>query len=217
MNNYEPNEASNDSSQMAPGNNYNVPPQQPPYYSTNYVQQPQVEQKASVGFAILSFLIPIAGLIIFLTQKSKRPKTAKVSGICALVSFILNIIASIIIVVVSSTAIIGASYDIAESIDDYSSSYSDNSYADDALDYEDDSNGSAFDMEINVGYTYNLTLDNLPMGYTKDDLIWKSNDTSIATIDKSGNITGVSNGIVMISVKTNDGEYYKSFVIHVVE
>lgn len=180
-------------------------------------QQPPVEQKASVGFAILSFFIPLAGLIIFLTQKSKRPKTAKVSGICALVSFILNIIASIIIVVVSSTAIIGASYDIAESIDDYSSSYSDNSYADDALDYEDDSNGSAFDMEINVGYTYNLTLDNLPMGYTKDDLIWKSNDTSIATIDKSGNITGVSNGIVMISVETNDGEYYKSFVIHVVE
>lgn len=50
------------------------------------------EEKASVGLAILSFIIPIAGLIIFLSYRKKRPKTAKVSGICALVSFILGIV-----------------------------------------------------------------------------------------------------------------------------
>lgn len=50
------------------------------------------DEKANVGLAILSFFIPLAGLIVFLTKKDKEPKTAKVSGICALVSFILNII-----------------------------------------------------------------------------------------------------------------------------
>ena len=64
----------------------------PPY---GMPQQP-IEEKASVGFAILSFFIPLAGLIIFLTKKNDRPKTAKVSGICALVSFILNIVIGII-------------------------------------------------------------------------------------------------------------------------
>ncbi|MCD7873296.1 MAG: DUF5067 domain-containing protein [Clostridiales bacterium] len=42
--------------------------------------------------AILSFIIPLAGLIIFLVDKDKKPKTAKASGICALVSFLINII-----------------------------------------------------------------------------------------------------------------------------
>lgn len=64
----------------------------PPY---GMPQQP-IEEKASVGLAILSFFIPLAGLIIFLTKKNDRPKTAKVSGICALVSFILNIVIGVI-------------------------------------------------------------------------------------------------------------------------
>ncbi len=55
------------------------------------------EEKASVVFAILSFFIPIAGLIIFFSKKNSRPQTAKVSGICALVSFILQIILTVVI------------------------------------------------------------------------------------------------------------------------
>lgn len=79
--------------------------QQPNYQQPNYQQynqapnqqfyppyQPPQEQKASVGLAILSFIIPIVGLILFITMKDKRPKTAKASGICALVSFILGIV-----------------------------------------------------------------------------------------------------------------------------
>lgn len=93
---------------QAPQGNYNqpgyqAPPQQAYYAPQNGAQVPPygmpqqpVEQKASVGFAILSFFIPLAGLIIFLTKKNDRPKTAKVSGICALVSFILNIVIGII-------------------------------------------------------------------------------------------------------------------------
>lgn len=93
---------------QAPQGNYNqpgyqAPPQQAYYAPQNGAQVPPygmpqqpVEQKASVGLAILSFFIPLAGLIIFLTKKNDRPKTAKVSGICALVSFILNIVIGVI-------------------------------------------------------------------------------------------------------------------------
>lgn len=93
---------------QAPQGNYNqpgyqAPPQQAYYAPQNGAQVPPygmpqqpIEEKASVGFAILSFFIPLAGLIIFLTKKNDRPKTAKVSGICALVSFILNIVIGII-------------------------------------------------------------------------------------------------------------------------
>ena len=93
---------------QAPQGNYNqpgyqAPPQQAYYAPQNGAQVPPygmpqqpVEQKAIVGLAILSFYIPIAGLRIFLTNKNDRPKTAKVSGICALVSFILNIVIGVI-------------------------------------------------------------------------------------------------------------------------
>lgn len=93
---------------QAPQCNYNqpgyqAPPQQAYYAPQNGAQVPPygmpqqpIEEKASVGLAILSFFIPLAGLIIFLTKKNDRPKTAKVSGICALVSFILNIVIGII-------------------------------------------------------------------------------------------------------------------------
>lgn len=93
---------------QAPQGNYNqpgyqAPPQQAYYAPQNGAQMPPygmpqqpIEEKASVGLAILSFFIPLAGLIIFLTKKNDRPKTAKVSGICALVSFILNIVIGVI-------------------------------------------------------------------------------------------------------------------------
>ena len=50
------------------------------------------QDKANVWLAILSWFIPLAGLIIYFVKKKTSPKTAKVSGICALISFILNCI-----------------------------------------------------------------------------------------------------------------------------
>lgn len=90
-NNYQPNDQNDQY--------YSQPNPQEQYQNPNYNYQypmPPVEQKANVGLAILSFLIPIAGLIIFLVEKDKKPKTAKASGICALVSFILGMIMSIV-------------------------------------------------------------------------------------------------------------------------
>lgn len=68
---------------------------------TNYCKK--AEQKASVGLAILSFLIPVAGLIIFLVCRKERPKTAKASGICAITGALLGIIGSIIFTVFGNT------------------------------------------------------------------------------------------------------------------
>ncbi len=61
------------------------------------------EEKASVGLAVLSFLIPLAGLIIYLVKKDTEPKTAKLSGKCALISFIINLA----IYIISFIAIMG--------------------------------------------------------------------------------------------------------------
>jgi hypothetical protein len=122
--------------------------QQPNYQQPNYQQynqapnqqfyppyQPPQEQKASVGLAILSFIIPIVGLILFITMKDKRPKTAKASGICALVSFILGIVFSIVFYAVGMMAAFTATDDL---YDDYDSYYSDYYDYDDSYDTYDD-------------------------------------------------------------------------------
>lgn len=79
-------------------NNFQQNEQNQYYQNPDLNTQPK-EEKASVGLAILSFIIPLAGLIIFLTKKDTKPKTAKVSGICALVSFLISIVSSIIMTV----------------------------------------------------------------------------------------------------------------------
>ncbi len=69
--------------------------------NNNSNEQINKEGKVNVGLAILSFIIPIAGLIIFLVKKDSDKKNAKACGICALVSFVLGIIISIITVVLT--------------------------------------------------------------------------------------------------------------------
>ena len=51
---------------------------------------------SKAGWGILSFLIPLVGLILFLVWKNERPQTSKVCGICALVSFLISIVIAII-------------------------------------------------------------------------------------------------------------------------
>lgn len=59
----------------------------------NNVNQSMNEQdKVNVCLVVLSWFIPIAGLIVFFIKKDSSPKTAKASGICALISFVLNIL-----------------------------------------------------------------------------------------------------------------------------
>lgn len=95
-------------------NFYEANEQQNPYYQ-NPIPTPPQEEKANVGLAILSFIIPLVGLILFLTKKNDKPKTAKACGICALVSFLLGIVSSIIMTVAGG-ALFGAALD--EALDD---------------------------------------------------------------------------------------------------
>ncbi len=57
----------------------------------------------SFGWAVLGFFFPLVGLILFLVWKDSKPKSAKNSGIGALVGFILNIV-----LVALSTCVMGA-------------------------------------------------------------------------------------------------------------
>ena len=66
--------------------------------------QPQYQQQAvydsgSFGWAILGFLIPLAGLILWLAWIDVKPKSAKMAGIGALVSVILSIVFTILAIV----------------------------------------------------------------------------------------------------------------------
>ena len=191
----------------------------------NMYQMPPQEEKASVGLAILSFIIPIAGLIIFLTQKDKKPKTAKVSGICALVSFIINIVLSVIMGVAGGLflgkEIVDDNFDIPDYYD-----------FDDDYDYDDDdiiggsdgsdniivdgsdknngektsnaSNGKADEKEFSIGTVdnnvYTNTFTNIKYVLPDDDWSFSSYDellssTDGAEIDEETGATVVDAGI----------------------
>ena len=63
-------------------------------YNVNTIQQEQIQDtsadKVSVGLAILSWFIPLAGIILFFTKKKTSPKTSKVCGIVALIAIVLS-------------------------------------------------------------------------------------------------------------------------------
>ena len=69
-------------------------PQQSPY------QQAMVYDSGSFGWAILGFLIPLAGLILWLAWIDIKPKSAKMAGIGALVSVILSIVSFIVMIAI---------------------------------------------------------------------------------------------------------------------
>lgn len=80
-------------------NTYYTPNQENPQQGYNQFDgapQPPKEDKASVILAILSYLIPIVGLVLYCTQKEDKPKAAKVYGKCALASVIINVVIAIV-------------------------------------------------------------------------------------------------------------------------
>lgn len=61
-------------------------PQPPPY------NPPVTEDKANIGLNILSFFIPIVGLILYFQWKKDTPQKAQSALICAIVGFVLGLI-----------------------------------------------------------------------------------------------------------------------------
>lgn len=61
-------------------------------YSNSTYSNSEVVDSGSAGWAILSFFIPIVGLILFLVWKDTKPKSAKSAAIGAIVSVALAIL-----------------------------------------------------------------------------------------------------------------------------
>ncbi|ONI46421.1 hypothetical protein AN641_00110 [Candidatus Epulonipiscioides gigas] len=59
----------------------------------------------NIGWGLLGFVVPIAGLVLFLVWKNEKPKNAKKAGLGALIS-VLTIVALITIFVVVNFSIV---------------------------------------------------------------------------------------------------------------
>lgn len=164
------------------------------YYQEDSSNMPPKEEKASVGLAILSYIIPIAGLIIFITQKDKKPKTAKVSGICALVSFIINLILVVVSSVASSMYITNGVFD--DVIDDsIISGIEDNIGIDD-----NDSSTEIEDKSLYLGnidgLTYTNGFTNIKFTAPNDNWAFPSYDELLAST--SGAVLDEDTGVMVI-------------------
>ena len=70
---------------------------------------------------------------------------------------------------------------------------------------------------INVGEATKCEVIFTPENTTNKELIWTSNDTSVATVDGSGTVTGVKAGSAIIAAETRQGGKRTSWMIQVVE
>lgn len=199
-NNYQPNDQNNQY--------YSQPNPQEQYQNPNYNYQypmPPVEQKANVGLAILSFLIPIAGLIIFLVEKDKKPKTAKASGICALVSFILYIIFYVVMFAIGGWAIFNAPEDAF--------SDSDFSYYEEFDAEEPSDDGTVYVQDGNLGnFVCNVKESVITTDYEGNPALvvtyeFTNNSDEASSFDLSISDTAFQNGVSLEMAFMDDLEY----------
>ena len=64
---------------------------------------------------------------------------------------------------------------------------------------------SKTDTTLKVGGTFTLVATVTPDGATDKGVTWSSSDDKVATVDADGNVTAVSEGDAVITVKTADG------------
>lgn len=64
--------------------------------SNPYTYVKEKKEKANPVLVIVSFLIPIIGLIIFIVNKNDKKRTANACGVAALIGFIISLILSIV-------------------------------------------------------------------------------------------------------------------------
>ena len=68
--------------------------------AANNASAPAANDAPSFGYALLGFLIPLIGLILWLVEKDKTPLRAKSAGKGALVGTILSVVFYIIYIVI---------------------------------------------------------------------------------------------------------------------
>ncbi len=54
------------------------------------------EDKANIGLCILSFLIPLVGIILWIVKCKETPKAARTYGIVGIASWVLSIVVGIV-------------------------------------------------------------------------------------------------------------------------
>ena len=72
---------------------------------------------------------------------------------------------------------------------------------------------SSFSIPLNGTYQLGATL--IPSNATDQTVDWSSNDTSIATVNTAGLVTGVGGGSTTIEVATDDGDYLTTCAVSV--
>lgn len=65
----------------------------------------------------------------------------------------------------------------------------------------------SFFINVSVGSTSKVNIIQFPEGYDMSDIKFSVNDTSVATIDSSGLVTGVAEGTSLITISTTDGKF----------
>jgi len=72
---------------------------------STYSTPPAPQDKSSIGFGILGFLIPLVGLILWLVWKAQTPLKAKSCGIGALIGVIVYVIFYIIMFAIAGSTL----------------------------------------------------------------------------------------------------------------
>ena len=61
-------------------------------------------------------------------------------------------------------------------------------------------------MTVKVGESEQISAKIEPENATERNLVWSSSDESIATVDSTGKVTGITSGVVTITAKTKNGK-----------
>ena len=81
--------------------------------TTQFNQKNDVEDEVSIGFVILSVLIPLFGVIYWALKHKETPKKAKACGIAAIISWAVGILFSVISMLLSLGSIFSFITEIA--------------------------------------------------------------------------------------------------------
>lgn len=108
------------------------------YNKLNYEDEVvcKTQDKVNVWLVILGFLIPLVGLILFISLKKNTPKKANAIGIAALIGFVLRFIISIFAVIFVMIVTFASFDSYYNDYDNYKDDYY--YYEDYDFDYEDE-------------------------------------------------------------------------------
>lgn len=71
-------------------------------------------------------------------------------------------------------------------------------------------------LAVETGESAILSVENKPIGYEAEDIVWISDNPAVATV-KNGTVTGIAEGSATITVKTSDGKYEITCLVSVYE